>query len=51
VEASRDLTSDDRLDGGLSVMHEQREKDDDRQRDADQPEKNAFAETHLNLLR
>jgi hypothetical protein len=32
-------------------MHDQCEDDDDRQRDADQPEKNAFAETHLNLLR
>jgi hypothetical protein len=29
-------------------MHEQRKKDEDRQRDADQPEKNTFAEAHLN---
>jgi hypothetical protein len=40
-------TFDGRLDCGLSVMHEQCEEDDDRQRDADQPEKSAFAETHL----
>jgi hypothetical protein len=41
LEAGRDSTSDDQ-DGGLSVMHEQRQEDDDRQRDADQPEKSAF---------
>ena len=58
VEASRDSTSKlDRLrvqnwlDCALSVMHEQCEDDDDRKRDADQPEKSAFAETHVILLR
>jgi hypothetical protein len=31
-------------------MHEERENDDDRQRDAEKPEKRAFTQTHDILL-